>query len=146
MPRGQTNVTLDPKGRLTMPTRHRDWVLEQCGGELVIAVDQAICLMIYPLPIWVEIEREINARPSADEETRRLQRVMVGRANEEKMDSAGRLLIPPHLRALLNLHKDLTLVGLGNKFELWNASEWLKYCEGGSLLSKGNPNVQGLSW
>jgi MraZ protein len=62
--RGATKLTVDDKGRLVMPTRHRDRLRESCGGQLVITVDRDQCLLIYPLPEWEQIERKLMSLPS----------------------------------------------------------------------------------
>jgi len=95
---GANKLTVDIKGRMVMPTRYRERLLESCGGKLILTVDKDQCLLLYPLPKWEEIERKLMALPSLNPQARRLQRLMVGHATDLDLDSHGRLLIPPELR------------------------------------------------
>lgn len=131
--RGVTNITLDAKGRLAIPTRLRPRLLEQAGGQLVITVDAGHILLIYPLPEWTKVEQKLNALPTTNPRARQLQRLLVGHATEVEMDAAGRVLVPPALREFAALDKHVALIGQGNKLELWDQArfdetreKWLK--------------------
>lgn len=122
--RGAQKVTLDDKGRMVLPTRHRQRALERGEGKLVITVDIAQCLLIYPLPDWEQIERKLMSLPSLHERSRRLQRLMVGHATELELDGQGRLLVPPELREFAHLSRHGMLIGQGNRLELWDEARW----------------------
>ncbi|MEE9142709.1 MAG: division/cell wall cluster transcriptional repressor MraZ [Gammaproteobacteria bacterium] len=122
--RGANRVTLDAKGRLAIPTRHRQRIADRCDGQMVVTVDRDYCLLLYPLPDWEEIERKLNRLPSLDRQARRLQRLMVGYATEAELDKSGRLLLPAELREFAGLNKHTMLIGQGNKFELWDEERW----------------------
>ncbi|MEQ1580037.1 MAG: division/cell wall cluster transcriptional repressor MraZ [Steroidobacteraceae bacterium] len=123
--RGANKVTLDAKGRLAMPTRYRDRIVERSSGRLVATVDRSDrCLLIYPLPEWEEIERKLMRLPTLNPAVRRLQRLMVGHATELELDSHGRILIPPTLREYATLARDVVLIGQGSRFELWDEAHW----------------------
>jgi MraZ protein len=123
--RGANQVTLDAKGRMAMPTRYRERIVERSNGRLVATVDRADrCLLIYPLPEWEEIELKLRALPTLNPIARRLQRLMIGHAADLELDSSGRILIPPGLREYAGLQRDAMLVGQGNKFELWDEGLW----------------------
>jgi MraZ protein len=122
--KGSTNVTLDGKGRLAMPSKYRDRVAQQCGGHVVVTVDKSGCLLIYPQPDWDEVEAQINALPTLHEGARELQRNVVGAATELELDGAGRILLSRELRDFANLDKQTMLVGQGQKFELWDYERW----------------------
>jgi MraZ protein len=131
--RGVTNVTLDAKGRLAIPTRHRARLHEQGGGQLIVTVDSGHILLLYPLPEWIKVEQKLNSLPTTNPRARQLQRLLVGHATEVELDGAGRVLLPPALREFAALDKRVTLVGQGNKFELWDQArfdetreKWLK--------------------
>jgi transcriptional regulator MraZ len=123
--RGATKLTVDDKGRLVMPTRHRERLRESCGGQLVITVDHE-CLLIYPLPAWEQIERKIMALPSLQAPARRLQRLMVGHATDIELDAHGRLLLPAELREFAGLKRHAMLIGQGARFELWDEARWIE--------------------
>jgi MraZ protein len=122
--RGVNKLTLDAKGRMVMPTRYRERLLERCGGKLVVTVDKDQCLLIYPLPDWEEIERKLMRLPSLNVQARRLQRLMVGHATDLELDGHGRLLLPPSLREYSLLTRDAVLIGQGLRFELWDEARW----------------------
>jgi MraZ protein len=109
---------------MVMPTRYRDRLQEICGGKLVITVDKDQCLMIYPVPRWEEIERQLMALPSLNAQARRLQRLMVGHATDLELDAHGRLLLPQKLREFAMLTRDAILIGQGERFELWDEARW----------------------
>ena len=122
--RGATQITLDAKGRLAIPTRYRERIAARCGGQLVATVDKDYCLLVYPFPDWEEIEQKLVALPSLNKQARRLQRLMVGYATEIEMDGSGRILLPRELRDFAGLGKQAILLGQGNKFELWDEESW----------------------
>jgi MraZ protein len=122
--RGATKVTLDDKGRMVLPTRHRQTVSARGEGKLVVTVDRDGCLLIYPLPDWEQIERKLMSLPSLHERSRRLQRLMVGHATELELDGQGRLLLPTELREFAQLQRHGMLVGQGNRLELWDEARW----------------------
>ncbi len=122
--RGVTSLNLDAKGRIAIPTRYRDRLVESCASELVITVDKDRCLLIYPKPTWLDIEEKLRSLPSFDEAARNLQRLYIGNAHEIDMDGQGRILLPQELRKFANLEKKIALVGQINKFELWDEETW----------------------
>lgn len=124
--RGENKVTLDAKGRLAMPTRYRDGIVEDAAGRIVVTIDHAErCLLIYALPDWEEIERKLSKLPALDPLARSLQRLMIGHATDVELDSAGRVLIPPNLREYAGLTRDVVLSGQGTRFELWDEALWV---------------------
>lgn len=122
--RGPTPLALDGKGRLAIPTKYRDVLMQRCGGHLVVTLDPSNCLLLYPFPEWEPIEKKLNALPSFNPVSRMMQRILVGSATDVEMDSAGRILLPSLLRDRARLEKDVVLVGQGNKFEIWSAIDW----------------------
>ncbi len=105
-----------------------------CGGQMVITADrQDNCLLLYPRPDWLEIEKKLQQLPSTDRAARRLQRFMVGHAKEVEMDRQGRMLLPSELRELIGLDRQAVLVGQMHRFELWDEQNWNKQWEGDDL-------------
>lgn len=123
--RGANPVTLDAKGRMAMPTRFREQIVERSHGRLVATVDRADrCLLIYTLPDWEVIEQKLVKLPTLNAATRRLQRLMIGHATELQLDNNGRVLIPPTLREYASLSRNALLIGQGGRFELWDEAHW----------------------
>ena len=89
--RGANAINLDTKGRLAIPTKYRQSLLDDCQGQLVCTVDtQQSCLLLYPLPEWEEIELKLSKLSSMIPAERRLQRLLLGYASEGEMDKSGR--------------------------------------------------------
>lgn len=123
--RGVSNLSLDAKGRIVLPARYRDRLLEICQSQLVVTIDtDQPCLLIYPLPEWEEIEEKIEALPSFNPTTRRIQRLLIGHATEVEVDGNGRMLLSGPLREYARLGKKVVLIGQGKKFELWDEGLW----------------------
>ena len=124
--RGVSNLNLDAKGRLAITTRYREMLEQQCNGEMVITIDtDERCLLIYPRPDWEVIEAKVGAMSSFDPMTRRVQRLLIGHATDIELDSSGRLLLTPPLRAYAELDKRTVLLGQGRKLELWSEDRWI---------------------
>lgn len=118
-------VMVTAKGRLAMPSRYRDELVSRCAGQLIVTIDAVDpCLTVYPLPEWELIEAKLRELPSLREETRRLQRLLIGNAVDLELDGNGRFLIPPRLREYAKLDKRAMLVGQLNKFQLWDEDAW----------------------
>ncbi len=127
--RGAAALNLDAKGRLAVPSKHRDALQVQSGGRLVMTAHPHRCLLLYPQPAWLPIEEKIKAFPSFDRTASAWKRLLLGHAEELEMDGAGRLLVPPVLRQLAGLEKESMLVGQGDYFELWSLDGWNKQME-----------------
>lgn len=122
--RGTTTINLDSKGRLAVPTRYRDEI-EVGEGKMVCTIDlHQPCLLLYTLSDWEVIEKKLSKLSSMNPAERRIQRLLLGYANECQMDNAGRLLLAPVLRQHASLEKEIMLVGQLNKFEIWNEKRW----------------------
>lgn len=127
--RGATLLSMDAKYRLAVPAKHRDALLTQGAGNLILTAHPHRCLLLYPQPAWAPIEAKINALSSFNPQTSAYQRMMVGQAEDISLDSAGRLLVSAVLRNFAKLDKEVMLVGQGSHFELWNLSDWNKQLE-----------------
>jgi MraZ protein len=121
--RGVSQVTLDAKGRLAVPARHRE-ALAADGAPLVVTADPSRCLLLYPRSAWEPIQQRLMSLSSFDERIRSLQRLIVGHADDVELDAAGRILVPPALRQYARLDRHVMFVGQGRKFELWDEAAW----------------------
>ncbi|MDP5208975.1 MULTISPECIES: division/cell wall cluster transcriptional repressor MraZ [unclassified Microbulbifer] len=127
---GSHAINMDAKGRLAIPARVRDKLMEACAGCLVVtAHTEERCLLVYPAPQWQQILPKIEALPSFNKVARRAQRLLIGYACELQMDGNGRVLIPPTLREYAGLEKRLMLVGQGKKLELWSEAHWMSWLD-----------------
>ena len=136
--RGINLLSLDAKGRLSMPARYRQQVLDAADGQLILTVDRDRCLLLYPLLVWEEVEQKLLQLSSVNARARALKRLLLGHAEECSMDASGRILLPAPLREFAHLDKRVVLVGQGNKFEIWNEQAWQDWRE--ALLSSQEDN------
>ena len=121
---GAAAISLDAKGRLAIPARHRDALLAAGEGSLVLTAHPHRCLLLYPAPAWQPIRDQILKASSLDPRAAAIKRVMVGNARTEVPDTAGRLLIASELREYAGFEKTVYLVGMGSHFEIWSESGW----------------------
>lgn len=124
MLRGPTKITLDAKGRLSIPTKYREQLAAHCGGHLICTVDPKGCVLIYPLPDWEETERKLVRLASLDENVQELQDHLMGYATELEPDNHHRVLIPKEHRAFAGLDRQAMMFGKVNKFDLWDEDRW----------------------
>ena len=123
--RGATTISLDSKGRLAIPAKYRNALSIDCEGKMVCTIDiKQPCLLLYPLPEWQIIEKKLTQLSSMNPAERRLQRLLLGHADDCEMDKNGRLLLSAPLRQHAGLDKKLMLVGQLNKFEIWDEAAW----------------------
>ncbi len=143
--RGINSATLDAKGRMAVPARFRDAVAGTCDGKLVLTIEvRERCLMLYPLPAWETVQQELEARSNMDPQARLLQRLLIGHATDLEIDATGRIRIPAKLREYASLGKHLSVLGQGNKLEIWSDEQlqqrmdtWLED-EDGTLRQKSD--------
>lgn len=118
---GASSLSLDAKGRLSVPTRHRDVLSATAGGQLTITKHPHGCLMIFPRPEWEAFRQRIAQLPMSAQWWKR---IFLGNAQDVEMDAQGRVLIAPELRAAAGITKEAMLLGMGNHFELWDAATY----------------------
>jgi MraZ protein len=122
---GVTHLIVDPKNRVSVPARYRDELLGQFCGKVTITLESAQCLLLYPEKNWIIVRDKIqNLSTGAHPLVKSYQRLVLGYAETIDMDKSGRILLPGSLKNLVQLDKDVVLVGLGNRFELWDKAKW----------------------
>jgi len=118
---GASALAMDAKGRLAVPTRHREVLQALCAGQLTVTKHPEGCLMVFPRPAWEAFRDRIAALPMS---AAGWKRVFLGNAMDVEIDGAARVLISPELRAAAGLQKDVMLLGMGSHFELWDAATY----------------------
>lgn len=120
---GVNKLNLDTKGRMSIPTRYRSRLIELCDGHLVITLDTEKRIVVFPENEWQKIEKKLVGL-SMNKAAVRIKRLYLGHATSCDMDKNGRINIPPYLREITGLDKKIVLVGLTNKFEVWDEDSW----------------------
>ncbi len=109
-----------------MPAKHRDALLAESAGNVVLTAHPHGCLLLYPQPAWEPIQAKLMALSSFDKQSSAFQRLLVGYAEDIVLDATGRLLVSSALRVFAGFEKEVMLVGQGSHFELWNIEAWRK--------------------
>ena len=139
---GQNALAMDAKGRLAVPTRHRDVLQALCAGALTVTKHPDGCLMIFPRPEWESFRERIAAWPIS---AIGWKRVFLGNALDVEIDSAGRILISPELRASAGLDRSVTLIGMSSHFELWDTAAHAAQ-EARTIAAGQPPSIQDFSY
>lgn len=114
---GASALTLDGKGRLTIPARHREILLVAAAGQLTITRHPEGYLLLFPRPAWESFRERMLALP---QEAAGWRRIFIGSAMDVEIDASSRVPISPELRAAAGLERDVMLLGVGHHFELWD--------------------------
>ncbi len=115
---GPAALTLDGKGRVAMPARHRELLVAMGVSQLTLTKHPEGSLLLYPRPAWESFRDRLAALPMAADGWKR---VFLGNAMDVELDGSSRILIPPELRLSAGLVRDVMLLGMGGYFELWDA-------------------------
>lgn len=118
---GASSLSLDAKGRLSVPTRHRDVLLATAGGQLTLTKHPHGCLMVFPRPEWERFRERIAQLPMSAQWWKR---IFLGNAMDVEMDATGRVLVSPELREAAGLVRETMLLGMGEHFELWDKARY----------------------
>lgn len=114
------NHTLDTKGRLIIPAKFR----EILGEEFVISKGMDCCLFVYANDDWNAFEQKLTSLPLINKEARQFARFFLAGAATVEVDKQGRILLPAALREFAGLEKDVVLVGVGSRVEIWSKDKW----------------------
>ena len=126
---GEYNHTIDAKGRLIVPSKFR----EQLGDEFVVTKGLDGCLFVYDNTEWKKFEEKLQALPLTNQNARKFSRFFLAGASACEVDRQGRILLPSVLGRILlpavlrefaHLEKDVVLVGVGSRIEIWNKATW----------------------
>lgn len=123
--RGSSFHTIDAKGRIIIPARFRE-VIRADGSDSVMVSRIDNCAVAYTMEKWRKLEAEMMSLPKPSASMRRFRRVFIGGAFECSCDKQDRILIPSSLREYAKLDKDIVLVGVLERFEIWSRENWDK--------------------
>ncbi|RDU25273.1 division/cell wall cluster transcriptional repressor MraZ [Anaerosacchariphilus polymeriproducens] len=117
---GEYNHTIDAKGRLIVPAKFRD----KLGEEFVVTKGLDGCLFVYPQEEWKVFEEKLHSLPLTNKDARKFSRFFLAGAATCEIDKQGRILLPSVLREFAELEKDVVLVGVLGRIEIWSKSKW----------------------
>ena len=121
---GASALTVDGKGRIAMPARHRELLSARGIDQLTITKHPEGALMIFPRPAWEIFRDRIAALPMSASGWKR---VFLGNAMDVDLDGSSRVLVSPELRAAAGITRDVLLLGMGSHFELWDATRYAEH-------------------
>ncbi|MFZ5352688.1 MAG: division/cell wall cluster transcriptional repressor MraZ [Bacillota bacterium] len=120
---GEYQHTLDPKNRVIMPAKFRDVL----GDKFVMTKGLDNCLFIYSLKEWGVVEEKLKNLPMTNKDARAFVRIFFAGANECEIDKQGRTLIPTSLKQYANIDRDVVIIGVSTRIEMWSTEEWNKF-------------------
>ena len=142
---GAAVITLDAKGRVAIPTRHRNALLDS-GKSLVVTAHPDGCVLIYPESEWEPVRARVESFPSFHAQASWWKRLLLGFEEHIAPDASGRVLVSSGLRLHAKLERDAMLVGQGHYFELWDAGVWsAKLAAALSASGAPPPGMEGFS-
>ena len=120
---GEYQHNIDPKGRVFMPAKFR----EELGDKFVVTKGLDNCLFVYPEEEWKNLEQKLRTLPLTSKEGRAFIRFFFAGAAECEADKQGRILIPSNLRGHASLEKELSIIGVSTRVEIWDREAWETY-------------------
>lgn len=120
---GEYSHTLDGKGRLIIPAKFRSLL----GQRFVIARVLDECLFVFPEKQWLSFEEKLKSLPVTDPKARVFSRFVFSGAESCSLDKSGRVCIPPKLRAYAGINEEVTVIGNGDRIEIWSKKKWDSY-------------------
>ena len=120
---GEFQHTIDPKGRLIVPHKFR----EALGERFVATKGLDNCLFVYPMEEWTLLEEKLKSLPFTRSDVRAFVRLFFSGATECELDKQGRILLPANLREHAQLEKDVVVLGVSTRVEVWSKSQWDNY-------------------
>ncbi len=122
---GEYSYLIDEKKRLAIPAKFR----QVLGKKAVLTRGLDNCLVIYPLREWEKLAEKLESLPTGKIDARGFIRIMLSGATDIALDKLGRILIPDHLKKYALLKKNVTIIGLSNRIEIWDKRMWQEYKE-----------------
>ncbi len=120
---GEYQYSIDEKKRLAIPAKFR----KNLGKKAVITRGLDNCLVVYPLPEWDKLAKKLESLPTSQSDARNFSRIILSGASDVVLDKLGRILVPDWLKNYAFLKKNVTVIGLSNKMEIWDRQKWEEY-------------------
>jgi MraZ protein len=137
---GSFECRMDRQGRIAIPSAFRRRIEEADHSIVLTFFDNAIAG--YPRGTWLSLEKQVMALPAFSKKARALSRVLASRAHDSKLDAQGRVLVPPALRRLAGLDRDVVVIGAMDRFEIWPSDRWAAFAgEAEALLDAASSEL-----
>jgi MraZ protein len=137
---GSFECRMDRQGRVAIPSAFRRRIEEADDSFVLTFFDDAIAG--YPRETWLSLEKQVLALPAFSKKARALSRVLASRAHDSKLDAQGRVLVPPALRRLAGLDRDVVVIGAMDRFEIWPSDRWAAFAgEAEALLDAASSEL-----
>jgi MraZ protein len=120
---GQYEHTIDEKGRLIVPAKYR----EPLGDNFIITYGLDVCLFVYSLEEWKTLAEKLKLLPLGKRDARAFKRILFSRATNCTIDSQGRVIIMKYLRDYARIDKEVMIIGVSDRIEIWSKDIWQKY-------------------
>ena len=133
---GASALNLDAKGRMSVPSRHRDALQLQGEGRITLTKHPDGCLLLFPRPEWEAFRSRVAQLPM---DAHWWRRIFLGNASDIEIDGSGRLLISPELRAAAGIEREIILLGMGSHLEVWDAKTYAAKEQ--SAIAQGMPEA-----
>ncbi|MBV6479612.1 MAG: Transcriptional regulator MraZ [Ignavibacteria bacterium] len=117
---GHSICTIDAKSRLILPAKFRKFIKPEAGNKLILTRGMDECLLVYPLDEWDKVKSGLSSYNQFNSNQRFFIRQFLNYVNECELDSQNRLLIPPQLMQFAKLNKEVIVLGLLDKMEIWD--------------------------
>jgi MraZ protein len=124
---GMTKYTVDSKGRTNIPAKMKKLLSPEANNSVIVTRGIEKCVIVYPLDVWNELEKELKTLNYFSKEARLFQRVWFQWANLQELDSQSRIVIPKELMEYAGIKSDVVIVGLLDKMEIWDPAEYNSY-------------------
>ena len=127
--KGQFTYSIDAKGRVSIPSKLRKFFSSEANDTVVMTKDTVKCIDVYPLDVWHKFEERLDKLNTFTPKDSRFIRILLQNASEDTLDSQSRILIPQHLLEYAKIGKEVLILGVHTRIELWNPKIYAEYLE-----------------
>jgi len=120
---GEFSYTIDQKKRIAIPSKFR----KELGKKAVITRGLDNCLAVYPIEEWKKLTKKLENLPNSQTDARGFARIMLSGAVDVALDKLGRILVPDYLKNYAGFEKNLVIIGISNRLEIWDEKKWQEY-------------------
>lgn len=124
---GEYNHSLDDKDRFILPAKFREKIKSLDKKKFYITRGLDGCLFIFQEDVWSGLEEKLKAISFTKQQSRFFNRLYFSGAHESEVDSQGRMILPQHLKEFAQIQRDIVIIGVGDRIEIWDKKLWEKF-------------------